>query len=1044
VSERLVIPNYLSVYAMWIRQMEAVQVRWLLNPAVGLPLEPFKVWTYPPGKKPMLTPISIAGFRNQMSFSDPMAWIEIDMTLATGAVATATAYTGGSLSGMPIDGQTLSTTGTLTLFGDQIGSIMIVGSFTVTAMRGITASALANDPAWTLVETVGLPIDPTAWAQTGYDTSLQGLVSAPQSPLAAAARRLAAGPKFGWAPTTDRGTSVPAWQAPDPTAYLNDVTKQIVSRLHDLFMQGKSQNQQSGYTQTTSIPGPSQQGANPDPNAPASSVELSPLQLALMAASTDPFASLALGFGTSYPLSTVTGLLMVTVNCKWSLWGIPTQLLLADFVPARRPTWPPLMPQQFGAGQQHLTRPKVVDGSYSESVRLHWTRDLITFAKVPQAVSFAVARFAPAPNSSGLMLQPRTSGGGWVPFAGTRPDDTPSAEQTTFIDGDLVHPPGASSQTVTYAVAAQNLFGFWSGWTSTDFPISADPIQKPTILSQKLTPAPNASGPVQPGTLVIEFAWDWSDRRPESIQLVGVTVDPAARPLPSGPTAGMQMSIGGPAGSPVVVQFSGGDTPSVNVAGGLVQCLDATRTTVLTTCGPQSPGGAQATDVRNYRLTIPGFTLDFTGRNGVDVTFWARADEHVRPSLFGDWTDPCVALAPSPVPPPPPFTVEHPIWSSLPDAAGVARAHLTWTDPSNSPGYYLYSASESAILDALGLPPAQLTDGYVARLATLRALGGHNLSTVRSAFRRVQESAITGTSYEVSLPRGSRVMHCYVVTATSANNLESPFPTANTAFMAVATPRLAEPAEPTLRVVAGLQGAQPIVTATVTLRTGAPVSRLDLYRTTNERLAVNVDHMNVPYASSSHPTGWTFTRDGNGVLTSATYVDTRPIQGWQKNWYRVVAWSDDDVVNGEVGTRSPPSPAKWAVVPPVNPPLLFGLRTEAASNAQSLLVSFVTSAQVGTTPLGTHTMTVTASPLSRSAAVRLTTTTDAPPLVDNPSQVPAANAAGGPFYRVITTGDPMPYRYYVWVQKPPVPFWLTVRITDPLGRSTDASEEVTS
>ena len=442
----------------------------------------------------------------------------------------------------------------------------------------------------------------------------------------------------------------------------------------------------------------------------------------LLSAGSDPFASLGLGFGTAYPIDIVDKPspfdYMVTVEHQ--IFGLSFEL--ADFVIAPQLIPPPGAPLNVSALLHASTRPKDRDLPWTEAVDVLWDRALPLLVTQPRPASYCVARFAPPPDPSAILLGKRFSGG-WVPFAPTQRDDDSSSVQVLFSDGDVPHPADPNARTYTYSVTTQDLFGRWGSWMSAMHDFQDGPVQRPAILALQLTPAATGTGNVYAATLTLEFAYDWSDRSPEYIEFVGSFVEPPPDPNANPPIiqpipTGMQFSLGGPVGATVIVQFGGADTPTITAPGATVVNTDP----------------APSDDVRHYRLTLPGFSLDFSGRNVAPLTVYARGAEHIPPNRLSDSTRPNTARAFSPVPPPAPLPPDQIIWTSLPDIAGVARAHLTWPD-TGAPGYILYEASETALLQAANLPGPDLVQPFAARLATLRGLA---LDAMRPVFVRVQ------------------------------------------------------------------------------------------------------------------------------------------------------------------------------------------------------------------------------------------------------------------------------------------------------------------
>jgi hypothetical protein len=926
-----------------------VQLRWLLSPAVGLPLQPFTIWRTPhPGGNP-------------------------------------------------------------------------------------TTQELANLPDWEPIEIVGLPVD-DSWGDTGYWLDEQGPVSQGLPSIDAALRRLQMGaPRYGWAPLGQGIANLPPWESPDLDHYLWSLVEgRLMRGLRAMLIERPDPLTHASYVDREHEPAHlahwkprllgTQPGAVPALNEPANA-EWHPLGLLAVGAGTDPLASLALGFGTAVfgqrlaaKPTDVAGfdIFMVSVRHQLDLFGQTQEFELADVVLPHGHPQAPDAPGGLSAGLLSRTPPQATDGPAIESVAVGWNRPPNpVYAAQPadraHPASYAVARFGPESWRGAILLTPRPDGmGGWLPYAAGRPDSNENRPalfadhlvRATTIGAQVVADPVGRNHT--YAVAAQDLFGRWSPWQTVPYDNAHEAPQAPSILAVQLDLA---------GNLSVDFSWDWSDRSPEFMEVSGAFEDDAGNRLLS-----------------AVLQFGGQPQPATGgfqvlpLAGNRQQAADWGAAQDR---DPAEPG------VRFYRMhaVVP---VNFGGRRKRVFQVQARGQCHVHHFMVPGWNKspfgkPRKIEIFDPAPPPPPQVPEAPQWASLPDVEGVSRAVLHWEPVPGAKGYVLYEATETTLLAVLGRPGPDTAQPFPDRLAVLRAA---DLPATRSSFRRLQKELIQSTAHEVALPRGSGVLHLYAVTAMSENQVESAWPTTSKGFIAVAAPRLVVPAAPSLEATAETAG-QPAARLNIRLRPGPAARQVELYRTRSEELARSADTMGPPLDLLNV----------NG--DELTFSDTTVTSGWQRVWYRAVAWSADDNLAGLVGARSAPSPAASLLLPPQAAPDLSDLRVnEPGSSPTEALISWVSGAPVAVTPLGPHTAVLEARDLAGEVLARLDGRLDGLPFVNTLADLPPANLADRKIFRVGT-----PQRTYAWVPRPTgpaadQPFTVTVKLIDPLGRIAHLSADV--
>ena len=353
-----------------------------------------------------------------------------------------------------------------------------------------------------------------------------------------------------------------------------------------------------------------------------------------------------------------------------------------------------------------------------------------------------------------------------------------------------------------------------------------------------------------------------------------------------------------------------------------VTALDANRTEIPTWGAAQDRNPLQR-GVRLYRITLP-LALNFAGRPKRVFQVRARGQCHLHQITIPGWNV-------SQFGPPSQTTVydpgqpelsalhhpEHPIWASLPDASGTCRAILSWSS-NGGEHYVLYEATETALL---GLDPNQTTGvdlaaPYTDRLHEVRAAG---LPNARSAFRRVQQALIPATppttTFEVSLPPGSRVIHFYALTVMNPNQVESQVAVPHAVFCRrCAASGGAFPSWPDGDPSGRRPGPRP--SACGSKRRPAPPS-------------AGWNSTGPPWTPWP-PTSITWHRPSrpsrSTALSLSTTIRSRPTGGPTNT----APWPGAPMTNspGRSARRSLPSPVASAFVPPDTPPDLHDLRVE--------------------------------------------------------------------------------------------------------------------
>jgi hypothetical protein len=187
-------------------------------------------------------------------------------------------------------------------------------------------------------------------------------------------------------------------------------------------------------------------------------------------------------------------------------------------------------PTGVRAARAGYTRPQVLDGPAMESIGVAWDRPP-TFEPVPLAfekplaTAYAIGRFEPANGIAEVMLSERPDRvGGFLSYLPARGLGSDALCQ--FTDHVERGNAAVAGFTFHYAVAAQDLYGRWSPWVDAQFDAASENPQQPHVLSVNLT---------LQGALTVDFSWDWSDRSPEYIELMGFFTDAGAPIVVLGP-----------------------------------------------------------------------------------------------------------------------------------------------------------------------------------------------------------------------------------------------------------------------------------------------------------------------------------------------------------------------------------------------------------------------------------------------------------------------------------------------------------------------------
>jgi hypothetical protein len=1039
-----------------------LQLRWFFDPALGYPRTPFTVWARQrksaAGVTVSATPMLLGGI--PLLVLD-QAYVEVILDVSGGPGGLILAMSGMPYVSPVVDIKPVAAGATaVRLSGPEIRTLVVPAGTTLNGVVGQLGD-VADDKAWQEVEIVGLPGD----GRSAIGTDLlakQGLISALTDPVSAALDRYRRGaPFYGWDALLEASVTAPSWVLADPKAIIELFQKEMLPDFVTMVDTATAANQETlNFSRTVATP-----------TGQTAQATFNPLRLLLYGASTDPLNSLVTGFGTAYDAAVVgrgassTTLshigpsqaalmdLMVTAtfvdplgkDVEWAallLGGVSTSL-------------PPSTPAAVIAANQGLQSPDVLDGPYKPVVTISW--DAAPTILPFHLGSQALARRGITPSSgAAALMSPRPGDVALQPIGATTSTVTPSrrstSDSTAEIDGV------AGTNTERYSVAAQDIFGRWSHWGSASCDVSEPPAGKVTLAGALLDTAV-ATGPC-PATLTVEITWDWTNRSPQTIDVAGrlfgqvwAQDPPADTSVPTIPGAfGTALS-----GSMALITFNvDGSVAAITPGSGLtatVQHLSPDAMSIVT-----APVTARAP--RRYRLTVSGFNLDFgvSGRWG--LALWARGREHVAPGRVGPWTStPVIASAADPRPPVIQTSYELVQMTSMRDAEGLYHANLVWTAIPGAVGYRIYTAAESTFRALTNMPVVTADTTLTQRLAALRST--FQATPARRPFTRTSPQPVTGTSAQVTLPRGTKDLHMFVVLGVSAGEVESDWPvgtdpSCGKRFVAFAAPQTVAPGPPALEVSLAGDGTTTDFRARVRVKSaaGATVSKIDLHRVRVPDAAVSVDMMGPPvatvtgsagvYTVVATPAGDPSSRSDDGVaqaIGTITGLDTVP-GSWKPVFYRAVAWGTDDPDRGQYGVRSQASVVRQIVVPPSAPPDLgtLGYMLPIAGSA-NVRIDVTTTAPVQPTPLGAHVLeaeVVSTDAAGVSTAFALDIGRGA--LDQLPTTQPGAGQSG--LWRDASASGSTTLHLLVRRTDPASTLRVRMRITDPIGRITERTLDV--
>ncbi len=960
--------------------VQQVGLRWHVNAAehttgtedpIGLPTGPFTVWRRRPGgtqdlEEPLTARVKGGLFMGMrlVIFDRTVATLTLQVSSPSGGIVIGLANAPKALSALTWDSVPAGSA-TIRLAAGRMNGLLMPPAMNILGAHGSDPTRVANELDWEPLEIVGMPVD-DSWSGIGDHLTEQGFVGALTDPISAAKHRLVRGtPPFGWHNEVEPGVLAPQWLAPDPDGVIDEVRVEMLPQLQKALQ--LPQPDQVAHRSIHAMPPPETLQGDAMSGS-ASDAEIPSVAMLQLAVSGDPFLSLALGHGTNIAEGKGTSDFgnfergpefdyMVTAPFRPGIGAGPAPIELASLALRARPAFPPALATNIESEQLASLPPPATDTHWRASTITKWDR-AFEMALVRTA-SHAVARHEPGETASKALLEERPSQG----HHPITPAVSEGDDQFNFVhyaDRELIVPNDPGNRSVRYSVANQNIFSVWSPWQTAGVTVAQPALAPPKILDADFDVVAPATGTVCPATLTVDLTWDWTDRRPQQLRLVGRVFAAADRatavPIPF-PPAGLERAIATP-GAAIVLSFAG-DTASLSGAppGSTIRYLDPQGDAEVTS------GAAQGDGARRYRVRIAGLVADFTTTDHIGFALWAAGTERIPPNRTVAGATEFYAYSSDPVAPAvPPELVP---LSSLPDAEGRSHARISWPAAPGAAAYVVYSSDEITMRAHYDLGEPNLDDTLSDRLTEL--LDAWVADPDRRPFTRRIAKPVTGRSVDVSLPRGTTGISTFVIVSLSAGQVEGPWPDPTSSSLrdeviVRATPRIAAPSTP--EIEARADGS--VVHLMVRTRPGHRVGKLDIHRVRVDAAARELDTMGPPIETVNETTGgWNIETDTDGTPLSFAGTDS-PGSSWRRVWYRAVAWADDEwPVSGEpfpeaiaerglLAGRSPSSNAVSVVVPPPNPPDLSPITVSwPGGSLAHVLLSWTTTAPF-TAPLGAH------------------------------------------------------------------------------------------
>lgn len=1064
IAKRLGLPDSVVTTAA-MQRPNVLQLRWTLKRELGLPTEPFTVWRrlnrdrQPKPINAAKSSLSILLGSQLFDLKGSYTMVELNVS---GSGGLAYAFVGSPLvsSIVAFTGITAGNNLVVRLTAPCIEGLLVSAGVTVNSLVGTRTDDLTAASGWEKFEYVGLPVKKAEWMGQGIGAhgTEQGIFGSFTDAQTAARGRLERGaPNVLWGPLLAAGIPAPPWSFPAFVPFIDELNKTLLTDLKQIATSPPAM--QAARKVKKTVP-PPENAVGQKMTEPDRQAQVAPLSMTYMAAGTDCYSALGLGFGTAYPvvfsatgaagISALAFDYMITARYEKGVSGEGPEEVYAAIVPA--PAAALATPVPAGMTQEMMghIRPRFADADWRASVRVSWEKPVPVPLFRPRSFVFARAGLAPA-SPSELLMNTRAAGGP-IPIAVnyyTNSED-PEPNRVSAIEREIPIANNPGVRSLKYAVAHQDIFGQYSNWNSIDSVLQQPDVDQVRIVSAefKFTAVPVPPAATCDAELLIEFVWDWRIRSPRTISFRGRLhgADYHGQPPPDITLpGGLQTALGGPFTNTFTLNFAilaanGAPTSGWPGYNPLVHCQS------LNPAGDQAVafGAAQGNEGRRYRVRIPGFKLNFSSKGHIGLALWAQAQEAIAPNRNGAWSNDPSRIAASD--PRPPLIVPDIVsLGSLPDANGESHAILKWSSSPGADGYFIYETTETKLLKATGRPEPDPSLTLSQRLTTLLNLFDAAPLPRRSEFTRRNRTLLKTTSADVAMPRGSTSIHLYVVLGVSAGQVEAAWPTSSTALYAFAAPRAPKPGAPMIEVSPFLDNTAtpPVYRARIRMETrkGPRVRRIDLHRVRVDDAAKELDTMGPPVLTVDALTaGWNVTQENDALgshITVAAGAET-PSGSWKRVWYRAAAWSEADLLRGTLPARSPASTVAWTVIPPSVPPNLSAITVEwPGTNPPDALCKWTSAAPLKKTPLGPHRISVRArrsgSPLDEPALIAFEGELDTLPA--------APPAAGSGVWRVEGS---KPIQFQAMVRRAALTdaVDITVRLTDPVGRTTERFSRV--
>jgi hypothetical protein len=623
-------------------------------------------------------------------------------------------------------------------------------------------------------------------------------------------------------------------------------------------------------------------------------------------------------------------------------------------------------PAGLASSASQVNAPLARDQGAPAVVRITWAAP-----ENPQGYGIVASR---APNQSQFLNAARPAAvGGFDVFVGLPPlnpdpDTPPDLQNPAFSDVEAALPLAAPAMNNRYLVAAQDIFGQWSNWVETDTVLPPAAVTKPALIDATFLYAASIAeppSPVIPASLRIDFGWNWEDRAPGQIRFTGQFVPAPVNSLNPPFLGGFATKNSGPIGPPVVLTFAytgvNPDTVSPTQVIPTITSGHASNGPVTTLAGPPASPPANPNQMR-YRVELTGIQLDFSASNEIDFLLYATATEEVQPGVWSDATDqPTSNTSPAPPPlligkivrsfdpNPPTVTFTPPVisWTALPDATGTARGVLEWEADPTASGYFVWEATESALLHILppgspgGTPEPPADTPYATRANTLKSLVTAWQDQSLQGFARLTQDPISDHRTEIALPGSASTLYAFRISAIGNNNVESGRSPEVAIF---GVPRRNVPGTPRLLLRSNAGSPPGLQVIVLPVASSAPSAGFRLFRVRSQALSQNASSMGPAKIDEFSPL-WedyaSVTLAGN-LLQGKAVLDPAAIPSWYPYYYRATAVGAQDLANGLYSGESPYSSVQPAEVLPAGPPMIASFHLQVIPLSKVAIVSLTT------------------------------------------------------------------------------------------------------